>query len=254
MYISISLVVGIAIIPRELGKVNTQTDHNLVLFKDGHWRKVDYAKQYSLGLPPPPFDDKHTRVDTTIVVLISALRETRLAATVFSLLQKASNPSRIHFSITQQNSPDDTDILVEYCELWGFPTKFDKVTWKPLPGKENEACPYLSNIRVIRMLASEAQGPVYARALGNTLLNYETDDFCMQIDAHTLAWQDWDKLMLEDWGKAENEFAILTTYPTNYKDLGINGQGVCLFFYPKSRLTFLYLSIGICHTCVVLAG
>jgi hypothetical protein len=45
-----------------------------------------------------------------------------------------------------------------------------------------------------------------------------------QIDAHTVFKQDWDVLMLEQWGAADNEFAVLSTYPTNYKDLYKNSN------------------------------
>ena len=48
------------------------------------------------------------------------------------------------------------------------------------------------------------------------------DDFCMQIDAHTDAVQDWDTKLMNQWGQINNEYAVITSYPTNHKDLGKN--------------------------------
>ena len=71
----------------------------------------------------------------------------------------------------------------------------------------------------------------------------------MQIDAHTdvvqvcSSWnvllknmflansfycqqrkQDWDRKILDEWGSVDNEYAILTSYPTNVHDLGHNSN------------------------------
>ena len=37
-------------------------------------------------------------------------------------------------------------------------------------------------------------------------------DFCLQIDAHTFGAHHWDTRILEEWGTANNEMAVLTTY------------------------------------------
>ena len=46
----------------------------------------------------------------------------------------------------------------------------------------------------------------------------------MQIDAHSDATKGWDVLMLREWGKCENEYAVITTYPSNIKDIGRNSN------------------------------
>ena len=214
---------SIAVYPvPEGGRVSSSRDKNLVLLKAG-WRIIDPNKQFEHGRPPRPFDDKHTRPDSTIVVLIASLRETRLKDTLVSMISNAKYPERIRFAIVQQNAPEDDDIVVEYCKAMGKPVQLDPTTFKPV--NEAHGCPYVENIRVLRMPSSEARGPAYARALGNKLVDFELDDFCMQIDAHTKVVQDWDVLMLQEWGKAENEYGILTTYPTNVNDLGKNTGG-----------------------------
>jgi hypothetical protein len=62
---------------------------------------------------------------------------------------------------------------------------------------------------------------VYARGRQAELVE-EQDDFCMQIDAHTDAVPNWDTLLMGQWGQINNEYAVITSYPTNHKDLGVN--------------------------------
>ncbi|KAH9258532.1 hypothetical protein BASA81_003034 [Batrachochytrium salamandrivorans] len=203
-----SVVYAVALVP---GLVQNHGLPNLVSAHHG-WQQVNLTAQYEFGLPPPPFSDRHLEPNATIVVLISSLRETRLASTLVSLFTKAKHPSRVFAAVVQQNAPEDEDVLVEYC--------------REMLLINHTECLYEANIRITRLLHTEAKGPVYARALGNHLVDFDRDEFCMQIDAHTLVVQDWDSLLLEDWGKAENEFAILTTYPANSVDLGRNGNGM----------------------------
>ena len=93
-------------------------DKNIILL-DGHWEHLDMDK--ILGHPPPPVDDKHMKNDTSIVVLIASLRETRLADTLLSLFDNAAHPSRVHVGVVQQNANSDTDIVEAFCEKRGRP-------------------------------------------------------------------------------------------------------------------------------------
>ena len=78
---------------------------------------------------------------------------------------------------------------------------------------------------MIRMKASEAKGPAYARGKQVNLVHTE-DDFCLQIDAHSDAVQGWDTKLLQEWGRTNNEYAILSTYPTSYDHIdGSGGNG-----------------------------
>jgi hypothetical protein len=49
------------------------------------------------------------------------------------------------------------------------------------------------------------------------------EDFCMQIDAHTVFSRNWDEEIIRQWADTDNEYAILTTYPTNAKDITEDG-------------------------------
>ena len=52
----------------------------------------------------------------------------------------------------------------------------------------------------------------------------DDEDFCMQIDAHSDCADNWDILMLREWGRCDNEYAVISTYPSNIKDIGRNSN------------------------------
>jgi len=171
--------------------------------------------------PLTPLDDTWQKNDTSIVILVAALRETRLVATLESFFKHAAFPNRVYFAIVQQNAKEDQDVIEGFC------AKMESPVLKTEKGFENnptKPCPFFDQIRVIRMLSSEAKGPVFARARQAELV-LPTDNFCMQIDAHTVVIQDWDLRMLAEWGATNNEYAVLTAYPTNFKDLYENSNG-----------------------------
>jgi hypothetical protein len=87
--------------------------------------------------------------DTTILVLVAALREALLAQTLQSFFTNATYPGngtkhfevkfflknyfylpsqldRVHFGIVQQNAKVDKDIVEDYCEKIGKPVKVIK--------------------------------------------------------------------------------------------------------------------------------
>lgn len=172
---------------------------------------VYYNKQINQVFPKdyevhPPFDDTWKSNDASIVVLIAALRESRLPNTLVEMFAKAKYPERIFAAVVQQNAPGDEDAVEAFCAQVGG------------------GCPYRDHVRMIRMDAQDAKGPVFARARQAELVTTQ-DDFCMQIDAHTEFIQDWDLNMLHDWGSTNNEYAVMTTYPSNIKDLGQNVGG-----------------------------
>lgn len=173
--------------------------------------------------PFPPYDHRWQSEEASIVVLVAALRETRLAATLESFYKKAAHPERIFFAVVQQNSPEDEDVLEEFCKNMGSPLAKQETDSNKFVNNPQKPCPYFDQIRVIRMDSSEARGPVFARARQAELVQKD-DDFCMQIDAHTVVVENWDLRMLAEWGATNNEYAVLTAYPTNFKDLDQNSN------------------------------
>ncbi|CAK9002413.1 [Skp1-protein]-hydroxyproline N-acetylglucosaminyltransferase (Glycosyltransferase GnT51) (Skp1-HyPro GlcNAc-transferase) (UDP-GlcNAc:Skp1-hydroxyproline GlcNAc-transferase) (Skp1 GlcNAc-Tase) (UDP-GlcNAc:hydroxyproline polypeptide GlcNAc-transferase) [Durusdinium trenchii] len=195
-------------------------DRNIALV-DGDWVQV---ADENWGRPHAPYDDRWLHNDTTtVMVLVAALRETRLAATLLSAFDNADFPDRVRFGVVQQNGDGDPDCVEEVCAERGRP-----VTKEVDPGSgavrfgNPNGCAEFDRIRVKRMHSSEARGPVFAR--GHQVELLEDEDFCMQIDAHTVFKKGWDSLMLRQWAMTDNEFAVLSTYPTNYKDLNKNSN------------------------------
>jgi hypothetical protein len=126
--------------------------------------------------------------------MIAALRESRLVKTIYDMLTKAAHPQRVKFAVVQQNAAGDVDCVAGVCAKFGTPVTVGPDGKLTNPGNK---CKFFDNIRVIRMKDTEAQGPVFARARQAELLDRSTDDFCMQIDAHTDVLKDWDVLMLK---------------------------------------------------------
>ena len=188
---------------------------NIVFMGDNKWVKVE--EDPSAPRPPKPVDAAFKRPTTSILVSIAALRETRCPETLRSIFGNASNPERVRVSLVQQNSAGDPDCLALACEARGAP-----LVQNTSGGWENpHGCNIFDRVRVLRMSTDEAKGPLYARALGHTLLR-DDDEFCLQIDAHTIFGNAWDREMLLEWGATENEFAILSTYPTGNSDPYVN--------------------------------
>lgn len=197
----------------ELVEASGWNDENMVLMH-GKWMKVPMKRIYSImPQPPQPVDSSHLSNDSTIMVLIASFRETRCKDTVFNFMNKALNPARVLIGIVQQNQAGDPDCLYEYCAMMN--PSFDKA-------KMDATCPHSANIRMMRLDASLAKGPVYARGLGSELVEHE--DFCLQIDAHTDVALDWDYHILREWGRCANEYAVISTYPSNIKDIGRNSN------------------------------
>ena len=66
-------------------------DPNIV-YEGGHWYPLPKS---SYGHPHPPYDERWRSNTSTIIVLVAALRETRLPATIISAFDQAAHPDRV---------------------------------------------------------------------------------------------------------------------------------------------------------------
>jgi hypothetical protein len=181
--------------------------------------------------------------EASILVLIAALRETRTVHSLVSMFDQAEHPERVHVGVVQQNDEGDEDVLEGFCKTLGTPLVLRKSYEhrsglnKRQPGEDAwgqgrytaqsfEDCKPASRVRVFRMDSSEAAGPVYARAQQRRLLQDGNDmeDFCLQLDAHAVFTRGWDSKLLKQFAATSNEYAVLTTYPTNAGTLLPNGE------------------------------
>jgi len=60
----------------------------------------------------------------------------------------------------------------------------------------------------------DAKGPTYARHMSEKL--WDDQFFAMQIDAHTMFVQNWDSKAISQFKNLKNEYAIMSTYLSNY--------------------------------------
>jgi hypothetical protein len=89
------------------------------------------------------------------------------------------------------------------------------------------SCPFKDQITILRIHAQEARGPIIARHKQQGLI--KSEEFCLQVDAHSDFAFGWDHMLLDDYMNTKNKYAVLTSYPHpitelqhNYKT---NGQG-----------------------------
>ncbi|KAF0694241.1 Aste57867_14877 [Aphanomyces stellatus] len=144
--------------------------------------------------PPPP------RVPETygIFVGLSTFRDGhRCGYTLFTGFKRSVNPDRLYFGVVDQVNPEDLRCLDEYCKL-------AKAEWP------DDECKYKAQIKIDERLADDSRGPTYARHHQQKLVGDQ--EFCLQLDAHSIFTNGWDKHLVDEWVSTENEMAVLSTY------------------------------------------
>ena len=172
IYLIIVIIFGLITIIDSSGGADWNAPN--IVIQGGQWVEIpaeyyDGSNLSEYPQPPSPYNDNWKKNDTKIIVLIASFRETKCKYTLLNLFGKASNPNRIYIGIVQQNEPgQDEDCVYEYCKLMDKDGKYSDN--KDEDWNENN-CPYFNNIKANRMLAADAKGPVYARALQVKYLN-----------------------------------------------------------------------------------
>jgi len=128
----------------------------------------------------------------TIFVSIPSYRDPECSKTLADCFDKAKYPGRVFVGVCQQNEVTDEDCLASVT-----------------------AQHFLPNIRVLRISADEARGPVYARALIEQNL-YRDESYYMLIDSHTLFVPGWDEECIKQLALCNSMKPVLTCYPAEY--------------------------------------
>lgn len=128
----------------------------------------------------------------TIFVSVASYRDPECPKTIADCFDKATYPRRIFVGCCQQNEPEDVDCM-------------DSPT----------AQKFQSNIRVMRVDADEAKGPVYARALIEQNL-FGDQAYYLVIDSHTLFTPGWDVEIIKQLVMCDSDKPVLTCYPPDY--------------------------------------
>ena len=149
--------------------------------------------------PPRPLSSSWQDKDTTIFVGIASFRDKRCSDTLKALYANADNPERIFAGVINHiHTEQDHGIkcLESYCASIG--QKLGK-------------CNYEDQITVMDVSFLDAKSPGTSRVMQESL--FREQEFCLQVDAHSHFVKGWDTLALQEWGKTENEYAIISTKP-----------------------------------------
>lgn len=223
-------------------------DEDIVLDQHHWWRLPRPTHNPSDARPYPPTNDYHSegvRNASKVIVLIAALDERKVVATLRTMFERARLPSRVYAGVVQQNSQQTRDALEGFCDELGTPLELkeqfrgrsdlhrrqkDEDAWghSRYTPESLAACGPANRVRMYRMTVEEAKGPAYARGRQPMLLSEgdALEDFCMQIDAHTVFTPGWDENAIMQWAATDNEYAVLSTYPTNAAELLADGSPV----------------------------
>ncbi|POM81648.1 LOW QUALITY PROTEIN: GlcNac transferase [Phytophthora palmivora] len=144
--------------------------------------------QSHLRHPPPRVPN-----DLMLFVGFSVFRDGyRCAKTIFTGLKRATNPNNVLIKCTHLTK-----------NVW-----MHFVSWLQKSGLIKY--PYKDHIRVDERSAYESRGPTLARHQQQKLI--QDEEFCLQLDGHSIFTNGWDENLLEEWKGIGNEMAVMTTY------------------------------------------
>jgi hypothetical protein len=140
--------------------------------------------------------------EETIFVSIASYRDKECAETIYDLFEKAYCPFRISVGVCQQNySQVDEDVFEKYKQL-----------------AQKGTGDFSDRIRILRLDADEAKGPMYARHLIEKRL-FRDERFYLITDSHMMFTPNWDQRIIEEWNacRMQSPKPILTMYPDDFK-------------------------------------
>jgi hypothetical protein len=153
----------------------------------------------------------------TILILVSAYRDFQCPETIAQALLRAAVPERVTIAAVEQRMPGlDRDLqrcvpARSACNgLAANASAANKLAPKLLAalcGKRRR------QLRTISLDARRAEGPTYPRHVLSRM--YRGEEFVLQIDAHTHFVEGWDESLLAQWRATGNEFAVISSYPTD---------------------------------------
>lgn len=135
----------------------------------------------------------------SVYLMVASYRDFQCRETITSAFDRASNPNRVIVGAVQQDIPGDIGCTEPMKPCEEDPTQ--------------ALCARRHQIRLFRMNAKHASGPVLARHIGDRL--YRGESYAMQVDAHVIFIRDWDKVMIQQLDETRNEYAVLSTYLTD---------------------------------------
>ncbi|KAF0690749.1 Aste57867_17868 [Aphanomyces stellatus] len=157
----------------------------------------------------------------------------RCGQTLFSAFSEATNPTRIRVAVVDQTQDGEPVCLDEYCRL-------ANEAW---PDVE---CKYKDQITIDARDSKLSKGPIPVRAVMQS--HIKDEEFCLTTDAHMQFLANWDRELVVDWNRTENEMAVLSTYVFGYHMIGPNnttpveGSHLCTFKFREELVAMPCIS------------
>jgi len=188
---------------------------------------LDPARAHLRPPPPAVSSSSSDRSQAQIWVGAAAYRDgQRCGNTVHTALSRAAHPDRVRVAVADQTLDDRGDLTCReaYCRLAREAALQRRGSSTDDANDDAEDCPRLSQIVFSSLDASTSRGPVVARHHLQTLIG-PADEFCLNIDGHSLFTNGWDVALLADWAATNNEMGIVTTYVHDESPHVISGEG-----------------------------
>jgi hypothetical protein len=136
-------------------------------------------------------------MNNNIFVSIATYRDDLCIRTINDLYLKAKFPNNIYLGICQQNNNEiDMDCINNNSHI---------------------IKKYKDNIRIIRIPYYDAKGPIYARYLCSSLIDFNNEKYYLQIDSHSCFIKNWDIILInmikEIIDKGLSKKPIISYYP-----------------------------------------
>ena len=167
------------------------------IFTGEEWVSVSESNTVDINKPSQTVDVSKS----DIFVGILNYRDPRCGQTLHNLFSKAEHPERVHIGLVQHRSSTDAECINSYCKLHGA-NHFNMFGSK---------CPYVSQITTISTSQYEAKSPSRGKHLVYQLLKDE--EFCLTAEVNVDVIKHWDSELINMWTAANNENAILSTFP-----------------------------------------
>jgi hypothetical protein len=161
---------------------------------EASWRKL-HPEACSADAADP---GTHVDGEPTIFVSVAAYRDPMCHQTLERALRWAVHPRRLRFAVVDQRAAGD------------LPCTWTAKRCEDAP--EQLLCRHATQIRVQTVDAEQARGPTFGRHLADRM--YAGEYFALQVDAHLYFVQGWDEEAIRQWRAAQNEYAVLSTYPS----------------------------------------
>jgi len=148
--------------------------------------------------------------EPTIFVGVASYRDEWCYKSITTGFERATHPERLSFGVVQQNKEQDVPCL-----------------WTEKPCEEDPEqviCKYRDQIRLVEIDANDAKGPTFGRHHADK--QYRGEYFALQVDAHMSFINGWDEVAIRQWENLHNDYAILTTYPSDTKSISENGDSL----------------------------